>query len=239
MLRAKYEESIQGCTIAARWGTMHDQLYINKQLYNDLAIHELKRAAVEHVRGNEDSESDVNQNSNMTDVVIKLQQSNHSVLRSSNTPAEPRATSMKASLTRLQEARDALAAEAGVHRVTMCTTALTRQETINERQEPTTEDTASMAIEALEQHIAGTTMNQVDKIKRELGTVNQGLTADNKKLVERLNESTRDLDKAESNAMDMEGACKIMESEKRSAVKALKIAEGKLEATENEHGSSP
>ena len=92
-----------------------------------------------------------------------------------------------------------------------------------------------MAIESLTQHVTYTTMNQVDEAKRELGAANQELAKDNKALTDRLSESTRDLDKAESDTTDMEGACNIMEAEKKQAVEARKAAELRLETAENEH----
>jgi hypothetical protein len=67
-------------------------------------------------------------------------------------------------------------------------------------------------------------MNQVDEAKRELGAANQELAKDNKALMERLSESTRDLDKAESNATDME--------------EAWEAAELMLETAENEHAEA-
>jgi hypothetical protein len=46
------------------------------------------------------------------------------------------------------------------------------------------------------------------------------------------------VDKAESNVTDMEGACNIMEAEKKHAVEAWEAAELRLETAENEHAEA-
>ena len=94
----------------------------------------LRQVAVRYNKGEEDPKLDTNligaseQNHNLTDVMIKLQQSNYSGsgnylgLELNNTATNvssdrtrPRAPTMKTSLTRLQEARDALTTEARAH----------------------------------------------------------------------------------------------------------------------------
>ena len=259
MIRAKHAEYTRGCNAATQWCLMADQMYSKETNYSNHGVQwqptvrELRQVAARYNEGRECLElstSVAKAANNSADVVIKLQQSNYQPsnylgLKANSTARNttlrrtgPRAPTMGSSLAKLQEARDALTKEAREHQSIRHTAVLARQEPIYERQEQDMEDSALMAIESLTQHVACTTMNQVDEAKRELGAANQELAKDNKALMERLSESTRDLDKAESNATDMEGACNIMEAEKKHAVEAWKAAELRLETAENEHAEA-
>ena len=89
MVKAKHAEYTRGCNVATQWGVMTDRMYtkepnyLNHNVQWQSTIHKLRQVAVRYSKGEEDPEPDTNligapeQNHNLTDVVIKLQQSNY------------------------------------------------------------------------------------------------------------------------------------------------------------------